>query len=105
MVSRCSVVSTGTITLYIASSVDGYIATEDGGLSWLEEFQEETDDSTDEGFEAFSPASTVSSWDRRRTNRSWDSVSGPTGTFEQVQNERVQWAGEPFELLFYRKEL
>lgn len=44
--------STGTITLYIAASVDGFIATEDGGVSWLEEFQEELDDD-EEGFEAF----------------------------------------------------
>ena len=46
--------SAGTITLYIAASVDGYIATEDGGVEWLEEFQGETEDEDDvEGYEAF----------------------------------------------------
>ncbi len=44
--------SSGTITLYIAASVDGFIATEDGGVSWLEEFQEEMEDG-EGGFEAF----------------------------------------------------
>lgn len=28
------------ITLYIASSLDGFIATEDGGVSWLEEYED-----------------------------------------------------------------
>lgn len=28
-----------------------------------------------------------------------------TNGFEQVQSERLQWEGEPFELLFYRREL
>lgn len=37
----------GKITLYIAASVDGYIATEDGGVSWLEQYQDETE--TDDG--------------------------------------------------------
>jgi dihydrofolate reductase len=31
--------ATGHITLYIATSVDGYVAAEDGGVDWLEEFQ------------------------------------------------------------------
>lgn len=44
---------TGTITLYIASSLDGYIADEDGGVSWLEEF----DDSYEEGIDGGSYAS------------------------------------------------
>lgn len=35
--------SDGTIILYVAASVDGFIATEDGGVSWLEEFQEGTE--------------------------------------------------------------
>lgn len=29
------------ITLYIASSLDGFIATEDGGVSWLEEYEDD----------------------------------------------------------------
>lgn len=45
--------STGTITLYIAASVDGFIATEDGGVSWLEKFQEEMDDGEEGSFEEF----------------------------------------------------
>ena len=44
----------GKITLYIATSVDGYIATEDGGVSWLEEYQDETEtDDGDGGYEEF----------------------------------------------------
>ncbi|RRJ29109.1 dihydrofolate reductase family protein [Halocatena pleomorpha] len=44
--------SSGTVTLYIAASVDGYIATEDGGVSWLDAFHEETEDDAGD-FEAF----------------------------------------------------
>ena len=44
----------GSITLYIAASVDGYIATEDGGVSWLEEYQDETEaDDGAGGYEEF----------------------------------------------------
>ena len=32
---------TGQITLYIATSVDGYVADEDGSVDWLDEFQSE----------------------------------------------------------------
>lgn len=39
----------GTITLYIASSVDGFIATEDGGVSWLEPFETGGDNEDDAG--------------------------------------------------------
>ena len=42
------------ITLYIAASVDGYIADEEGGVDWLEEFQTESDGDEDvEGFSEF----------------------------------------------------
>lgn len=37
-----------TLTLYIAASVDGFIATEDGGVAWLEEFEDRTIDGRDE---------------------------------------------------------
>lgn len=37
---------TGQVTLYIATSVDGYIADKDAGVDWLDEFQ------TEEGEEA-----------------------------------------------------
>lgn len=46
--------SAGKITLYIATSVDGYIADAEGGVDWLEEFQEATADDDDiEGFTEF----------------------------------------------------
>ena len=32
------------IILYIAMSIDGYIATEDGGVSWLDEYSDSGDD-------------------------------------------------------------
>jgi dihydrofolate reductase len=44
--------STGQITLYIATSVDGYVADPEGGVDWLEDFQVESDG--DEGVEGFS---------------------------------------------------
>jgi len=31
--------TTGEIVLYIAASVDGFVAAEDGSVAWLEEFQ------------------------------------------------------------------
>jgi len=34
--------STGRITLYVAASVDGFIAAPDGGVEWLDEYQRET---------------------------------------------------------------
>ena len=37
--------STGRIVLYIAASVDGFIADEDGGIEWLDAFERETEDS------------------------------------------------------------
>lgn len=39
------------ITLYIAASVDGYIATEDGSVDWLEAFEQDSDEPG--GYEAF----------------------------------------------------
>ncbi|WP_440772137.1 dihydrofolate reductase family protein [Natronorubrum sp. DTA28] len=42
----------GTITLYIAASLDGFVATEDGGVEWLESYQDESDD-TGGGYEDF----------------------------------------------------
>jgi dihydrofolate reductase len=43
----------GRITLYIATSVDGYIADEDGGVGWLEEIQNTTTDEDLESYAAF----------------------------------------------------
>lgn len=43
----------GTVTLYIAASLDGFIATEDGGVEWLEEHASDTEDGTDGSYEAF----------------------------------------------------
>lgn len=44
----------GRVTYYVAASVDGYIATEDGGVEWLEAFQEGTEMGDDVGaYEAF----------------------------------------------------
>ena len=45
--------STGRITLYIATSVDGYIAEEDGSVTWLEEFEESASDDDAENYTAF----------------------------------------------------
>jgi dihydrofolate reductase len=42
----------GDVTLYIATSVDGYIADEDGAVDWLEELGSEGSDETG-GFSAF----------------------------------------------------
>lgn len=40
----------GNVTFYIASSLDGFIATDDGGVSWLDEFQGTNDDGSYEAF-------------------------------------------------------
>lgn len=46
--------STGQVVLYIATSVDGYIADAEGGVDWLEDFQEESAGDEDvEGFKEF----------------------------------------------------
>jgi dihydrofolate reductase len=46
--------SANEITLYIATSVDGYIADVEGGVDWLEEFQSESAGDEDvEGFSEF----------------------------------------------------
>jgi len=44
--------NTGQVTLYIAASVDGYIADEDGNVDWLDEFQSEGDEDAG-GFSKF----------------------------------------------------
>ncbi|KAB1196552.1 MULTISPECIES: dihydrofolate reductase family protein [Haloferax] len=42
------------VTLYIATSVDGYIADDDGGVGWLDEFEEDTEnDDIVEAYEEF----------------------------------------------------
>jgi dihydrofolate reductase len=43
----------GAIVLYIATSVDGYVATEDGGVKWLKEFESGATDAAVEDYEAF----------------------------------------------------
>ncbi|NUB90347.1 dihydrofolate reductase [Haloterrigena sp. SYSU A121-1] len=43
----------GTVTLYIAASLDGVIATEDGGVEWLEEYASDDESEDDGSFEAF----------------------------------------------------
>lgn len=45
--------SRGTITLYVATSLDGYIADPDGGVGWLEAFDEEPPPDDPDGYEAF----------------------------------------------------
>ncbi|WP_265108900.1 hypothetical protein [Halosolutus halophilus] len=41
----------GSIALYMATSVDGFIATVDGGVSWLDTF--ESSDRVTERYDAF----------------------------------------------------
>jgi dihydrofolate reductase len=41
------------ITLYVATSVDGYVADATGGVDWLEAFQASADDGDADGFAAF----------------------------------------------------
>lgn len=43
----------GTVTLYIAASLDGFIATEDGGVEWLAEHASDTEDGADGSYESF----------------------------------------------------
>ncbi|GAB7011545.1 dihydrofolate reductase family protein [Halorubrum trueperi] len=45
--------STNDITLYIATSVDGYVADAEGRVDWLEEFQTGPNDEDVEGFFEF----------------------------------------------------
>lgn len=43
----------GKITLYVASSVDGFLAAEDGSVEWLDAFQPDPERSDDRGYEEF----------------------------------------------------
>ncbi|ADB59124.1 bifunctional deaminase-reductase domain protein [Haloterrigena turkmenica DSM 5511] len=43
----------GTVTLYIAASLDGFVATADGGVEWLEEYASDGENGADGNFEAF----------------------------------------------------
>jgi dihydrofolate reductase len=43
--------TTGRVTLYVATSVDGYVADEDGRVDWLDEFQ--SAEGTEGGFSEF----------------------------------------------------
>ncbi|WP_330632386.1 hypothetical protein [Halocatena halophila] len=43
--------ATGTVTLYIATSVDGYIADAEGKIEWLSEFSSSDDLGFSEFFE------------------------------------------------------
>ncbi|QRV16819.1 dihydrofolate reductase [Haloterrigena salifodinae] len=43
----------GTVTLYIAASLDGFIATADGGVEWLEEYASDGENGADGSFKAF----------------------------------------------------
>ncbi len=46
-------VDTGKLTLYIATSLDGYIADPNGGVDWLEPFETEPTPQDPDGYEAF----------------------------------------------------
>jgi len=67
----------GHVTLYIATSVDGYIADEDGGVDWLDEFQSEEGEETGE-FTEFLENVDCLVMGQRHMNRFSGSVSGPT---------------------------
>ena len=43
----------GRFTLYIATSVDGYVATPDGGVDWLDAFQTDAESDVTRSYEAF----------------------------------------------------
>ncbi|MFC7026540.1 dihydrofolate reductase family protein [Halomicroarcula sp. GCM10025324] len=43
----------GRSTLYIATSVDGYVATPDGGVEWLDAFQTDAESDVTRSYEAF----------------------------------------------------
>lgn len=43
----------GTITLYVAASLDGFIAAEDGGVAWLEADAQDAGGAMDASYEAF----------------------------------------------------
>ncbi len=76
--------TTGEITLSIATSVDGFIAAEDGSVAWLEEFQSAGETDGGEGsYEAFfadieALAMGATTYEQVRTFGAWPYEDRPT---------------------------
>jgi dihydrofolate reductase len=80
---------TGQTTFYVAASVDGYIAAEDGGVGWLEEF-----DDGDSGYEAFVEtvdclAMGARTYDQIRAFGAWPYGDRPTYVFSSSERPRA----------------
>jgi len=76
----------GEITLYIATSVDGYVADEDGGVTWLEAYEAAADDDDVEDYTAFFDSVEclvmgATTYEQVRTFGAWPYGDKPTYVF------------------------
>ena len=76
------------VILYIAASLDGYIATSDGSVSWLDEF---SDGSIDYGFHEFFDTTDIN-------------ILGAT-TYEQILGMDSQWPYQTKTFVATKREL